>query len=265
MRDIAISLKNIQWVRGDKTILQDINWTVQSGEHWAVLGLNGSGKTSLLNVVTGYQFPTKGTVTVLGNEYGKSNLQSVRKRIGFVSNSLNRFLTTFNQETALEIVMSGKFASVGLYEEVQEEEWKMAYQLLEAFRIEDQANQRYATLSQGEQRRVLLARAFSAQPDILVLDEPCAGLDIRAREELLRSLSEQTNQSGTSLIYVTHHIEEILPEITHVLLLADGNIVASGLKEEALTADSLSKAFKIPVEVEWKHGRPWLQVTAGII
>src|SRR5690606_27505190 len=109
-------------------------------------------------VVTGYQFPTKGTVTVLGNEYGKSNLQSVRKRIGFVSNSLNRFLTTFNQETALEIVMSGKFASVGLYEEVQEEEWKMAYQLLEAFRIEDQANQRYATLSQGEQRRVLLAR-----------------------------------------------------------------------------------------------------------
>ncbi|MFK2825255.1 ABC transporter ATP-binding protein [Bacillus sp. B190/17] len=260
MTEIIIHLENLHWFRDKKLILQNVNWSVQPGEHWALLGLNGAGKTSLLNMITGYQFPTKGKVSVLGYEYGKTNIQLVRQKIGFVSSSLNRFLTTFNHETALEAAVSGKFASIGLYEEVTDTDWQAAHELLASFRIEDKAKQPFRTLSQGEQKRVLLARAFMANPELLILDEPCTGLDIRAREELLHALSVQIRKTDSSLLYVTHHIEEIVPAITHVLLIADGRAIAAGRKEEILTNKHLSAAFKLPVDIEWKNERPWLRV-----
>lgn len=231
-----------------------------NNEHWAILGLNGSGKTSLLNIVSGYHFPTTGEVTVLDNRFGKTNLPELRKQIGFVSSSLDRFADIVNNETVDRVVVSGKFASFGLYEKVDESDWEKADALLSKLRLSYLRGKRYHLLSQGEQRRVLIARALMSNPKILILDEPCSGLDILSREEVLAMISE-IEQNGCHVIYVTHHIEEIANDISHVLLLRDGEIIATGPKEHILTDDLLSKTFKVPVKVHWENERPSLAIT----
>lgn len=164
---------------------EEINWEVKTNEHWAILGLNGSGKTSLLNIVTGYHFSTTGKVTVLGNEFGKTNLPNLRKKIGYVSSSLEKFSQLLEQETVEEVVVSGKFASFGIYEEVTDEDWEKAGSLLTALRLDYLNGKTFNKLSQGEKRRVLIARALMCDPEILILDEPCTGLDVFSREEVL--------------------------------------------------------------------------------
>ncbi|WP_232454609.1 ABC transporter ATP-binding protein [Domibacillus aminovorans] len=255
-----ISYEHVRFLREERVILDDVNWIVNAGEHWAVLGLNGSGKSTMLNMMGGYEFPTSGTIHVFGHQYGKYNWEYIKKRLGFVGNTLNRFLSTLDQETAHEIIVSGKFNSIGIYEQTTDEDWKKAEQLLKEFHITYLANQPYRFLSQGEQRRVLIARAFMAQPDAMILDEPCSGLDVRAREDLLESLQEQALKNETVLLYVTHHIEEIIPAITHVAVIKDGIMIAAGPKKDVLTNDILSDAFGLPVEVESRGGRSWLQV-----
>ncbi|GAB3059710.1 ABC transporter ATP-binding protein [Salinicoccus sesuvii] len=257
--DKIISLDNVLWKRDGEEILKGINWEVNSGEHWAILGLNGSGKTSLLNIVTGYNYPTSGKVSVLGTEFGKASLPEMRRKIGFVSNALGKFQQTMSRETAKNIVLSGKFASFGIYEEITSEDERQAGNILKELRIEYISDKRYAVLSQGEQRRVLLGRALMSTPELLILDEPCAGLDVLAREDVL-SVTESVAQDKLPLLYVTHHIEEITDVITHVLLIRDGTIVAKGRKQTVLTSEILSKAYKIPVKLHWESGRPWMSV-----
>lgn len=256
-----ISYENVRFIRDHNVILDHVNWTVQPGEHWAVIGLNGSGKSTMLNMMGGYEFPTSGTIRVFGHQYGRYNWEYVKKRLGFVGNTLNRFLDTLNMETAREIVVSGRFNSIGIYEQTKAEDWKKADELLASFRLTYLADKPYRFMSQGEQRRVLIARAFMAEPDAMILDEPCSGLDVRAREELLASLDRQSKTRNTSLLYVTHHIEEIFPAITHVALLKDGKMLADGRKEHVLTSEYLSEAFGLSVEVEWRDERCWLKVT----
>lgn len=258
--ETLISYNNVRFVRDERTILDNVDWAVKSGEHWAILGLNGSGKSTMLNMMGGYEFPTSGTIHVFGRQYGKYNWEYIKKRLGFVGNTLNRFLETLNQETAREIVVSGRFNSIGLYEQTAEDDWQKADQLLEVFRIAYLADKPYRFLSQGEQRRVLIARAFMASPEAMILDEPCSGLDVRAREELLEALQNQAANSSTALLYVTHHIEEIFPAITHVAVIKDGRMTAAGEKKDVLTQEVLSDAFGLPVEVEWRNGRSWLKV-----
>lgn len=255
-----ISYEHVRFLREERVILNDVNWVVNEGEHWAVLGLNGSGKSTMLNMMGGYEFPTSGTIHVFGQQYGKYNWEYIKKRLGFVGNTLNRFLSTLNQETAHEIIVSGKFNSIGIYEQTTDVDWETAEQLLKEFHIFHLADQPYRFLSQGEQRRVLIARAFMAQPDVMILDEPCSGLDVRAREDLLESLQEQAIKNEAVLLYVTHHIEEIIPAITHVAIVKEGTVIASGSKKEMLTNDILSNAFGLPVKVESRGGRNWLQV-----
>jgi iron complex transport system ATP-binding protein len=255
-----ISYEHVRFLREERIILDDVNWTVNEGEHWTVLGLNGSGKSTMLNMMGGYEFPTSGTIHVFGRQYGKYNWEYIKKRLGFVGNTLNRFLSTLNAETAREIVVSGKFNSIGIYEQTTEEDWEKADQLLEEFHITYLADQSYRLLSQGEQRRVLIARAFMARPDAMILDEPCSGLDVRAREDLLEALQEQAVKNETVLLYVTHHIEEIIPAITHIAVIKEGNIIASGPKKDVLTNDVLSTAFGLSVKLEWRGGRSWLEV-----
>ncbi|EHL72372.1 MULTISPECIES: ABC transporter ATP-binding protein [Bacillus] len=255
-----VSLKNVSWQRGNRTILDSINWEISSGEQWAVLGLNGSGKTSLLNIVCGYQYPTKGEVVVLGERFGETNIPELRKKIGIVSHSLSRFDNVLKNESVEEIVLSGKFASIGLYEQVSHEDLDQADAFMEQFRIGYLKGSAYQSLSQGEKMRVLIARAFMANPEILILDEPCSGLDIRAREELLNAVQETIIEKKLHLFYVTHHIEEIIPTISHVLVLENGRVIAAGAKEDVLTDDVLSEAFSIPVRVHWEDERPWLTV-----
>ncbi len=251
----------MSWRRSGQEILSNINWEINKNEHWAILGLNGSGKTSLLNIVTGYQFPTSGDVEVLGCQFGRTNLPELRRKIGFVSSSFDRFSATLNNQSIVEIVLSGKFASVGLYEEISSADLEKAEFLISSLRLDYLQGNTFHVLSQGEKRRVIIARALMSNPEILILDEPCTGLDILSREEIL-AIMKAITKTNCHLIYVTHHIEELVEDITHVLLLQNGKIVAAGRKRDIVTDAYLSEAFNTPVNVHWQESRPWLSVVS---
>ncbi|GKV54781.1 ABC transporter ATP-binding protein [Sporosarcina sp. NCCP-2222] len=259
MDSSIISLQEVTYRRGEKVILNEIDWEAKQGEHWAILGLNGSGKTTLLNIIAAHHFPTEGEVVLLGNRFGETNLPELRKRIGFVSSSLERFSQMFLNETVERVIVSGKYASFGLYEQTTGGDWIRADELLSKFRLSYLKGKKISLLSEGERRRVFIARALMSHPLMLILDEPCSGLDILSREQFLQTLRTVV-EANCHLVYVTHHIEEITEDITHVLLLKEGRIVASGRKEEILTGDLLSEAYSVPVTVGWQGGRPHLHV-----
>lgn len=256
-----VQLKDVRWQRQGQKILKGINWQVNTGEQWAVLGLNGSGKTSILNIITGYNFPTSGSVQVLDTKFGEASIPKLREKIGYVSSSLERFGSTFNKQPVKNIVLSGKFSSIGLYnnQEITADDHTLADQIMQNLGINQLKGQLYRTLSQGEKRRTLIGRALMTQPQLLILDEPCSGLDILAREEVLEIMASIT-QLDCHLIYVTHYIEEITPTITHVLLIRDGEIIEAGPKEEVLTDELLTETFKILVKVRWENDRPWITI-----
>ncbi|MGG1558028.1 ABC transporter ATP-binding protein [Geobacillus thermoleovorans] len=257
---VIIRMRDVSWARGERTILRDINWEVKEGEQWAILGLNGSGKTSLLNIVTGYQYPTRGEVEVLGYRFGQASLPELRRHIGFVSSALlDQFHDTLQTETVEDVIISGKFATIGLYDAVTSEDRDQAEALMESFRLQAVKGKRYATLSQGEKRKTLIARALMADPALLILDEPTVGLDLWAREQML-SLIAPIAARPCHVLYVTHYIEEIVEPITHVLLLRDGRVAAAGRKEDVLTDERLSEAFQLNIRVHWEDGRPWVSV-----
>lgn len=258
--ETIISVEQVDWWRDDRHILKNINWQVRQNEHWAVLGLNGSGKTSLLQMIAGYLWPSKGTITVLGYWYGQCDLRQVRKSIGWVSSALEGRINP--GERVLDVVISGKFASFGLYEEWGDEDVRQAEHLLRRFQCDHLADARFGRLSQGEQQKVLIARALMAKPRLLILDEPCNGLDLYAREQLLQTISQLGQlPDGPTLLYVTHHIEEILPIFQCVLLMVDGTVFAQGEKARVLTSENLTAAYKIPIDIHWQGGRAWPQVT----
>ena len=256
-----LHFENVSFVREGRSILKDVSWHIENGENWALLGLNGSGKSTILGMIPAYTFPTRGEVRVFGYKFGNYVWKNVRDRVGFVSSSLNNFLTTLNREKLEDIVISGKFGSIGIYQEVTEEDRKKAEKIIEDFKITYIKDKFFSTLSQGEQRRTLLARAFMNEPDLLILDEPCSGLDVTSREYFLAVLQERSeSENRIPFIYVTHQIEEIVPSVTHVALLKDGRIMAQGLKKDILTREWLTELFEIPVRVEWEKERPWLIV-----
>jgi iron complex transport system ATP-binding protein len=256
-----IALRNVWMTRNSKTILRDISISVDEGEHWALLGANGSGKTSLLKIVTGYEWPTSGEVEVLGSRYGECNLPELRKHIGWVSSSLEHQLP--GEDSALEIAMSGVDASMGLYREFGQEERTRAMQCLERLGVGHLQGQRYARLSQGEQQRVLIARAMASEPALLVLDEPCAGLDPAARQSFLRDLRVfAENRAAPSCIFVTHHIEEIGPWIDNAMVLKDGAVLSLGNVGSVLTSSVLSTAFGTPCSVYKENGMYRLAMSA---
>ena len=244
-------------------MLEGITWRVQRGEQWAVLGANGAGKTALLRLLTGYLWPQGGRVRVLGETFGAADLGVLRRRVGLSGAAMGQWhLRHHGAEPAWEVVLSGREGSIGLYRLVAAGERGEAVRLLERFGAGRVADQPFATLSQGEQQKVLLARALIGRPELLLLDEPCAGLDLKSREELLRAVG-RTLAEGPTVLYVTHHPEEVLPGFTHALLLAGGGVAAAGRKEEVLTSDRLTQALGVGVEVRWSRGRPWVRVREG--
>ncbi|MFD0670254.1 ABC transporter ATP-binding protein [Cohnella sp. GCM10027633] len=252
-----IELRNLTLRRGDRDILQGVDLSVKQGEHWTLLGRNGCGKTTVLEMITGYLFPTTGTVDVLGNRYGQVDVREVRKKIGYIGASLIEKFTL--RDPVWEIVAGGAFAYLRMYEEVPQEVREKAYEELGNVGLRQLAEQPFGTLSQGERKKVLLARTIMASPELLILDEPCAGLDLFERERFLDSLTGLT-ANKLSMLYVTHHIEEIIPIFTHVALMSHGKIVASGPKREVLTPAWLEAAYDVPLTVEWLRDRPWIQV-----
>ena len=239
--------ENITFKREGREILKGIDWHINKGENWALLGLNGSGKSTLLGMIPAYNFPTSGEMRVFGHKFGNYAWTKIRDRVGFVSSTLNNFLSKFN--------------SIGIYQEVTEKDRIKAEKIIEDFGITYIKDKYFATLSQGEQRRTLLARAFMNDPDLLILDEPCSGFDVKSREYLLSVLEKNSkNENAIPFIYVTHQIEEVIPAITHVTLLKNGKVFAKGRKKDILTDKILSEMFEMPIKIVWENERPWLIV-----
>jgi len=253
-----LSYKNVSFRRDGREILKNINWEIKKGENWALLGLNGSGKSTLLSMIPTYTFATSGEVSVFEKKFGTCVWAEVKEKIGFVSSSLNTFSDSLNNQTLNNIVLSGKYNSIGIYQEITQKDREKANNIIKDFKLSHLKLNKYITLSQGEQRKTLLARAFMNEPSLLILDEPCSGLDIRAREIFLKTLEE--SKSDIPFIYVTHQIEEIISSITHVAILDNGEIVSQGNKFEVLTEENLSKLYGIDLKIEWSNNRPWLIV-----
>ena len=253
-----LSYKNVSFRRDGREILKNINWEIKKGENWALLGLNGSGKSTLLSMIPAYTFTTSGEVSVFEKKFGTCIWAEVKEKVGFVSSSLNTFSDSLNNQTLNNIVLSGKYNSIGIYQEITQKDREKANNIIKDFKLSHLKLNKYITLSQGEQRKTLLARAFMNEPSLLILDEPCSGLDIRAREIFLKTLEE--SKSKIPFIYVTHQIEEIIPSITHVAILDNGEIVSQGNKFEVLTEENLSKLYGIDLKIEWSNNRPWLIV-----
>jgi iron complex transport system ATP-binding protein len=249
-----IELQNISLARSGRAILDDVSFTIKSGEHWALLGPNGSGKTTLLNIITAYLWPMSGTIAVFGDRYGTVDIREKRKLIGMVSSAL--FERVPARETLTDVVLSGRFASMGIYDEISETDRERARTIIEFLDCENIAESQYGILSFGERQRALIGRALMPEPRLLILDEPCEGLDIHARETVLNRLNSiMESPEGPSLLMVTHRVEEIPPGISHALILKEGRVLASGGKHETITSDTLSDAMGIQIEVLHKNGR----------
>ena len=256
-----LSYKNVSFKRDGREILKNINWEIKEGENWALIGLNGSGKSTLLSMIPAYTFATKGEVSVFDKKFGTCVWAEIKKKVGFVSSTLNNFSDRLNQLSLIDVVLSGKYNSIGIYQEITQKDREKANNIIKDFKLSHLKLNKFGTLSQGEQRKTLLARAFMNSPSLLILDEPCSGLDIRAREIFLKRLEENSkNINAIPFIYVTHQIEEIIPSISHVAILDNGEIVAQGNKYEVLTDENLSKLYEIDVKIEWSDNRPWLIV-----
>ena len=257
-----VHLDHLSFIRYGTVILKDINLRIDHGQRWAVIGQNGSGKTSLISIINGYHQPSEGKAEVLGRKFGSFDLREMRLHIGECSSEIRDMIHQW--ELARDIVLSGRFASIGLYEKPDSKDHERAAYLLDFLGMLDMAGRRFNTLSDGEKQKTLLARALMPEPELLVLDEPCAGLDLKAREELLDAVQEMcTTEGGPTLIYITHHIEEIIPAITHALALRNGRVIASGKREYVLTNAVLSETFEVPVKLHERAGRLWPMVMKG--
>lgn len=249
----ALRLRGITLERDGRRILEDVDWTVRPGERWAVLGRNGSGKTSLLRVASLYEHPTRGTVEVLGGTLGRVDVRRLRARIGLVSPALADQLRP--SLTAAEVVVCAlQGALEPWWHTYTDAEWADARAHLEAMGVGHLAGRAVGTLSSGERQRVLLARQLMARPGLVLLDEPTAGLDLGAREELVGALDDMPS-GGAPLVLVTHHVEEIPASFTHLLALAGGRVLAAGDLGSTLTADLLGECFGLPLALERRHGR----------
>lgn len=255
---MALHLKDVSLKRNGKWLLRSVDWQVNKQENWVLYGLNGAGKTALLNMLCSYYFPTSGEMTVLGHIFGKEALgEKLRKKIGLISAGLEKKLHP--EDNAFEIVLSGAFASIGLYESPTDCMREKAIDLLKAFGSFEYANRTYDTLSQGEKQKVLIARALMNDPKLLILDEPVTGLDFLAREQVLETISWIASKpDAPTLLYTTHHAEEILPVFQHTLLLNEGTVFHKGETNQVMTSDMLSSFFDCPVDVMWRNGRPHL-------
>ncbi|MCY1159105.1 MAG: transporter ATP-binding protein [Citricoccus sp.] len=241
--------------RGTKELLQDIHWQVREGERWIIMGPNGAGKSTLLQVASTRMHPTTGMVGILDEVLGAVDVFELRPRIGLSSATLAQQLP--GQETVLNAVVTASWGVMGRWNEdydAQDEE--RARRLIWQWGLSGYEDRRFGTLSEGERKRVLVARSLMTDPELLLLDEPAAGLDLAGRETLVRALTRlAADPVAPTLVLVTHHVEEIPPGFTHALLMRQGRVVAAGPLEQTLTEDNLSAAFGLPLKVTRDEGR----------
>ncbi|MFT4230790.1 MAG: ABC transporter ATP-binding protein [Microbacterium sp.] len=241
--------------RNGRNIVDELTWTVDDDQRWVILGPNGAGKTTLLQLADTLIHPTSGAVTVLGERLGRTDVFEIRPRIGFASSAMAKRLPP--EETVLNVVLTAAYSVLGRWNEAYDDiDERQALRVLAEWRLDHLADRTFGTLSDGEQKRVQIARAVMTDPELLLLDEPTASLDLGAREELLGLLGGYAQAPTTpAMVMVTHHVEEIPVGFTHVLLLRDGRIVAAGPLGEALTAENLAEAFGMPIVLSEADGR----------
>lgn len=241
--------------RNARDIVDHLNWSVSDEDRWVILGPNGAGKTTLLQLADTLLHPTSGIVTILGERLGRTDVFEIRPRIGFASSAMARRVPP--EETVLDVVLTAAFSVLGRWNESYEDiDERRALRVLAEWRLDHLADRTFGTLSDGEQKRVQIARAVMTDPELLLLDEPTASLDLGAREELLTLLSGFAKAPTTpAMIMVTHHVEEIPVGFTHVLLMRDGRAVASGPLAETLTAEALTETFGVPIVLTEADGR----------
>jgi iron complex transport system ATP-binding protein len=254
MRHLILNLEKLGVQRDRVKLLTNIDWSINTGEHWVILGANGSGKSSLLKVLTGYLTPTSGYISVLNKIYGEADWRELRLMVGIITHSLQSSIPS--GEIILETVISGLYAQLDLWKNPTRKDIQAAKHLIKKVGLSGLEKRPWSFLSQGERQRVLIARALINNPKLLILDEPCAGLDPIAREDfldLIDGLSKQKN--GPTLVFVTHHVEEILPNFTHALILKKGRVFSQGKINALISSDTLSKAFNSKLKITKKAKR----------
>jgi iron complex transport system ATP-binding protein len=257
--DLVIRMDGVAVRRGETTLVADVNWSVELDERWVVLGPNGAGKTTLLRMAAAEMHPTDGTVDVLDERLGRTNVFELRPRIGLCSSHVATRVP--GDELVRDVVVSAGYSVIGRWrEEYEQLDTDRAGELLGLLGVAHLADRAFATLSEGERKRTIIARALMTDPELLLLDEPAAGLDLGGREDLVARLSALAmDPDAPASVLVTHHVEEIPPGFTHVLLLREGGVVAQGLLEDVLTEDNLSKTFDQDLELQRSGERYFAQ------
>lgn len=251
----VLQLSDVTITRQNTTILDSVSWTVDSSERWVILGPNGAGKTTMLQVAAALIHPSLGTATILDQRLGATDVFELRPRIGFASTAMARRVPA--SELVIDVVLTAAYSVTGRWNEQYDElDVRRASRVLSEWKLGHLEQRRFGDLSDGEQKRVQIARAVMTDPELLLLDEPAASLDLGAREELLQLLGGYASSPyAPGIIMVTHHVEEIPPGFTHALLLADGKITASGPIDEVITSEVLSDAFGLALTVDHVDGR----------
>lgn len=251
----VLNLSGVTVRRGRKLLLDDVNFRIDDGQRWVILGPNGAGKTTLLQIASARLFPTAGHAQILDETLGGVDVFELRPRIGLCSNSVAHTLP--GRETALNVVVTAAYGVTGRWREKYEKlDERRAFELLNAWGVGTVFDRPFATLSEGERKRVQIARALMTDPELLLLDEPGAGLDLAGREALVARTSELVqDELAPATVLVTHHLEEIPPGFTHVLLLRDGKVVSGGPISDTLTSQNLSITFDMPLDLTERDGR----------
>lgn len=258
----AVHLENVGVYRAGRWILKDVDWTVPEGACVAVLGPNGSGKSTLTRVISGYLWPTDGSVEVLGERFGEVNLHELRESVRLVQPT--GLAEPDAEMTALDVATTGEFGTVGLYAAVGDDVRREALRLLETVGLHAAIRTPYRNLSSGERIRCLLARAMVRKPRLLLLDEPTSGLDLLAREQVLATIqSLHAEAHPPTVVLITHHLEELPPAVSHVLVLDEGRVAAQGPPDAVLRSDLLSRVYRCPLEVARSEGRFYSRVSPG--
>lgn len=253
--DLLVDFRDVTFVRDGRTLVGPVTWQVELDERWVIIGPNGAGKTTLIRMASAQEFPTSGTAFVLGEQIGRTDMRDLRASIGLTSSALAHRVP--DEEKVGDLVVSAGYAILGRWrEEYDEMDYGQALEVLEQVGAIHLMDRTWGTLSDGEKKRVLVARAVMTNPELLIMDEPAAGMDLGGREDLLAYLGELAmDPDAPAIVMITHHLEEIPPGFTHAMLVDEGEIVAQGLIEDVLTSEHVSKAYHQPIEVSVDAGR----------
>lgn len=249
------SLDNVGFVRDGRAILSDISWTIDQSERWVIVGPNGAGKTTLLGMLASFVQPSRGSVIVLGEQLGKTDVFELRPRVGFASSDMARRIP--DNESVTDAVLTAAWGVTGRWQEAYEDiDVRRATRVLSEWRLDHLASHFVGTLSDGERKRVQIARAVMTDPELLLLDEPAGSLDVGAREDVIEMLDHFSSEpTSPAMVMVTHHVEEIPAGFTHLLVLQEGKIIAKGPITETLTGEVMSEAFGRPLSITHNNGR----------